>query len=126
MLNDAELVAFLATLDLEAANASYESLLGLPVIDANDFAVVYDANGTQLRVTKVDRLQTAPFTVLGWRVENIFERVAALRSGGVPAMRYDGMQQDDDGVWIAPSGTRVAWFKDPDGHTLSLQQEPAA
>ncbi|HEY2806701.1 MAG TPA: hypothetical protein VGI92_12660 [Gemmatimonadales bacterium] len=28
----------------------------------------------------------------------------------------------DDEVWLAPSGTRVAWFKDPDGNLLSLQQ----
>ena len=26
------------------------------------------------------------------------------------------------GVWKSPSGARVAWFKDPDGHTLSLTQ----
>lgn len=125
MLEDAELVAFVATRDLSRARTFYESVLGLRVLEANEFAVVYDANGTQLRVTQVNELEIAPFTVLGWRVENIAERLAALRSVGVPATRYDGMRQDDDGVWIAPSGTRVAWFTDPDGNTLSLQQEPA-
>jgi hypothetical protein len=62
--------------------------------------------------------------VLGWQVENVSERLVALRRAGVKATRYDSMEQDEDGVWIAPSGTRVAWFKDPDGNTLSLQQEP--
>jgi hypothetical protein len=30
------------------------------------------------------------------------------------------MVQDDLGIWKAPSGAQVAWFKDPDGHVLSL------
>jgi catechol 2,3-dioxygenase-like lactoylglutathione lyase family enzyme len=97
-------------------------VLGLRVLEENDFAVVCGANGTQLRLTRVEQLQTAPYTVLGWKVENIAERLAALRAAGLSAKRYDGMQQDGDGVWIAPSGTPVAWFTDPDGNTLSLQQ----
>jgi hypothetical protein len=27
-------------------------------------------------------------------------------------------------VWTAPGGARVAWFPDPDGNTLSLQEDP--
>jgi hypothetical protein len=34
--------------------------------------------------------------------------------------RYDSMEQDDVGIWTTPGGDRVAWFKDPDGNTLSL------
>lgn len=125
MLSDADLVAFVPTLDLAVAREFYEKVLGLRVVEESVFAVVYDAAGTQLRVTRVERLETAPYTVLGWRVENISERLAALRVAGVPAKRYDGLQQDEDGVWIAPGGTQVAWFNDPDGNTLSLQQEPS-
>jgi hypothetical protein len=40
----------------------------------------------------------------------------------VPFTRYDGMSQDEDGIWTAPSGDRVAWFADPDGNNLSLTQ----
>jgi catechol 2,3-dioxygenase-like lactoylglutathione lyase family enzyme len=125
LLSDAELVAFIPTRDLEAAKEFYGRTLGLDVVEENDFAIVFDANGTQLRVTRVEQLRPDPFTVLGWRVADIAERIAALRSAGVSATRYDEMEQDDDGVWIAPSGTRVAWFADPDGNTLSLQREPA-
>ena len=32
------------------------------------------------------------------------------------------MKQDDLGIWRSPSGAQVAWFKDPDGNTLSLTQ----
>ena len=125
MLGDAELVAFVPTRDLAAAKSFYRSVLGLRIVAESDFAIVFDANGIQLRVTRVQHLQPAPFTVLGWRVVNIDERLAALRTAGVSATRYDGMAQDADGVWVAPGGARVAWFKDPDGNTLSLQQEPS-
>jgi catechol 2,3-dioxygenase-like lactoylglutathione lyase family enzyme len=120
---NADLVGFVATRDLEAAGAFYGSTLRLPLVEASGFANVYDANGTQLRVTLVTSLANAPYTVLGWRVENIARTIAELQAAGVRFKRYDGMDQDENGVWIAPDGTRVAWFSDPDGNILSLQQE---
>jgi catechol 2,3-dioxygenase-like lactoylglutathione lyase family enzyme len=126
VLERADLVAFVATRDLDAAGAFYGSMLRLPLVEANEFARVYDANGTQLRVTLVEALAEAPYTVLGWRVEDIAETAAELLAAGVQFKRYDGMDQDDNGVWVAPGGTRVAWFSDPDGNTLSLQQEPSS
>ena len=126
MLGSADLVAFVATRDLEAATAFYGPILGLPLVEANGFARVYDANGTQLRVTLVESLARAPYTVLGWRVEDIAQTTAELRAAGVEFKRYNGMDQDENGVWVAPGGTRVAWFADPDGNTLSWQQEPGS
>lgn len=124
MLGDADLVAFVPTRDLSVAKEFYEQVLGLRVVDESELAVVYDANGTRLRVARVDQVTIAPYTVLGWRVDNIAAQLAMLRRAGVTPRRYDGMQQDEDGVWMAPSGTRVAWFSDPDGNTLSLEQQP--
>ena len=126
MLGSADLVAFVATRDLEAAAAFYGPILRLPLVEADGFARVYDANGTQLRVTLVESLAQAPYTVLGWRVQDIAETTAELRVAGVEFKRYDGMDHDENGVWVAPGGTRVAWFADPDGNTLSLQQEPGS
>jgi hypothetical protein len=37
-------------------------------------------------------------------------------------MRYEGFDQDEVGIFRFPDGTRVAWFKDPDGNLLSLTQ----
>jgi catechol 2,3-dioxygenase-like lactoylglutathione lyase family enzyme len=124
MLGDADLVAFVPTRDLTVAKQFYEQVLGLRVVDESEFAVVYEANGIRLRVARVDQVTIAPYTVLGWRVDNIAARLAMLRRAGVTPKRYDGMQQDEDGIWTAPSGTRVAWFSDPDGNTLSLEQPP--
>ena len=76
-------------------------------------------------MTLVDRIAEAPYTVLGWRVLDIVA-IRALREAGVVFMRFEGMTQDEFGVWIAPGGSRVAWFADPDGNILSLQQPPAA
>ena len=42
---------------------------------------------------------------------------------GVVFERYDGMNQDELGVWTSPSGARIAWFRDPDGNVLSITQD---
>ena len=126
MLASAALVAFAPTLDLATAEAFYGTVLELPVIDRNPFAVVFDAHGTWLRVTRVESLAPAPFTVLGWQVDDIATTIAGLRERGVVFNRYDGFEQNEDGVWAAPSGTKVAWFDDPAGNNLSLEQNPAA
>ena len=75
-----------------------------------------------LRVATVKELSPAPYTVLGWNVTDIAEAAQALRSSGVLFERYPGMTQDELGVWASPSGAKVAWFKDPDGNTLSISQ----
>jgi extradiol dioxygenase family protein len=124
-LGDAHLVAFVASCDLEEADRFYGEVLGLCLLEASEFARAYDANGTQLRVTLVDQVTEAPYTVLGWRVVDIVVTIRALRKAGVVFKRYEGMTQDEDGVWIAPGGSRVAWFADPAGNVLSLQEPPA-
>ena len=91
------------------------------------FAKLYDANGTQLRVTLVESPAHAPYTVLGGRVEDIAQSIAELEAAGVRLKRYEGIDQDRDGVWVAPGGTRVAWFSDPRTGTLSrCSRNPAA
>jgi catechol 2,3-dioxygenase-like lactoylglutathione lyase family enzyme len=122
MLAAAEFVAFVATRDLERAGRFYGDLLGLELIESSPFSNVYDARGTRLRVTLVDDLVLAPYTVAGWRVGDIASTMRELRAAGVTFRRYEGMAQDHDDVWTAPSGARIAWFADPDDNTLSLEQ----
>jgi catechol 2,3-dioxygenase-like lactoylglutathione lyase family enzyme len=124
MLGSRDLVAFLATTDLERARSFFVDVLGLRAVEVTPYACVFDGHGTMLRVTLVEELHPAPYTVLGWVVPDIAAGVAELAARGVAVRRYDGMGQDDLGVWTAPSGHRVAWFADPDGNTLSLQQAP--
>ena len=108
--------------DLERARAFYEGTLGLTVDEVNDFACVLRGGGTMLRVTRVDTLTPQPFTVLGWAVDDIHAIGSALRARGVEFLRFDGMDQDELGIWTAPSGGQILWFHDPDGNTLSLTQ----
>ena len=124
MLADADLVAFVGSTDLEAAEAFYGGVLGLELVESTPFAKVFDAHGTQLRVTRVDAVAGAANTVLGWRVLDLDGKVATLRERGVEPKRYAGLEQDESGAWTAPGGSRIAWFADPDGNTLSLQQNP--
>ena len=124
-LAGAALVGFVATTDLDRAEAFYRDVLGLRHTETSPYACVFDANGTMLRVTLVPELAGAGYTVLGWRVDDMAATVARLASRGVVFHRYDGMSQDESGVWITPDGAKVAWFGDPDGNTLSLTQFPA-
>ena len=125
MLSGEELVALIATRDGARARAFYEQTLGLRVVSDDDYALTLDANGTRLRVQKVAELSPHPFTALGWVVEDMAATIDELGARGVAFQRYPGMDQDQRGVWRSPSGARVAWFKDPDGNTLSLTQMPA-
>ena len=122
MIADAELIAFVPSTDLARSRAFYEGVLGLPLAEESAFAVAFDARGTQLRVTAVSQRVAAPYTVVGWGVPDIAGAIAALTARGVAFARYEGMDQDADGVWQAPSGARIAWFRDPDGNVLSLTQ----
>jgi catechol 2,3-dioxygenase-like lactoylglutathione lyase family enzyme len=122
MLESSSLIAFAATANPAAARAFYEQALGLRVVEQNDFACVFDANGTMLRVTTVTEVIRAGYTVLGWQVADIEAAVQGLAAKGIAFTRYDGMDQDDNGVWTTPGGDKVAWFADPDGNTLSLTQ----
>ena len=122
MLQVRAVIAFAASADLRQARAFYEQVLGLRLVEQNDFACVFDANGTMLRVTAVAEVARPGYTVLGWRVPDIAATVRGLTARGVAFLRYDGMDQDENSVWTTPAGDKVAWFADPDGNVLSLTQ----
>jgi catechol 2,3-dioxygenase-like lactoylglutathione lyase family enzyme len=124
MLGDCEVMAFVATAHPNRALSFYRDTLGLELLEDSPFALVFRAERTTLRVQKVPQFSPLPFTSLGWRVTDIRAAVQALARRQVSFERYDGMGQDTLGIWLAPSGAKVAWFKDPDGNTLSLTEFP--
>jgi catechol 2,3-dioxygenase-like lactoylglutathione lyase family enzyme len=124
VLREARPIAFVATTDPDRALAFYRDVLGLALVADEPFALVFDLAGTTLRIAKVEHLVPQPHTVLGWVVEDVAAAVAGLRAGGVEPVRYPGMEQDGEGIWRAPGGALLAWFRDPDGNTLSLTQLP--
>jgi catechol 2,3-dioxygenase-like lactoylglutathione lyase family enzyme len=122
MLAASDVIAFVSTTDLDRGRAFYEQALGLRVVEQNHFACVIDAHGTMLRLTAAAAVATPGYTILGWQVTDIAAAVASLTGRGVIFNTYDGMDQDDTGVWITPGGDKVAWFADPDGNVLSLTE----
>ena len=122
MLGSTRIMAFIPTRDATKARAFYEGLLGLRVVSEDQFALVLDANGIMVRVTKVPEFKPQQFTILGWAVPNVEQAVSGLQERGVNFERYGFEGQDDRGIWAAPGGAKVAWFKDPDGNVLSVSQ----
>jgi catechol 2,3-dioxygenase-like lactoylglutathione lyase family enzyme len=124
MLGSNKIVAFVPTRDSVKARAFYEGTLGLKFIFEDAFALVLDANGIRVRVAKAPEFKPAPFTILGWEVSGIENIVADLMKKGVRFEKYGLPGQDEQGIWSAPGGAKVAWFKDPDGNILSVSQHP--
>jgi predicted enzyme related to lactoylglutathione lyase len=122
MQPSAELVAFVPATDLERSRSFYESVLGLIIGEMTPYACVARSGHTTLRITLAEGWEPQPFTVLGWTVEDIRAELAGLRSQEIDPLRFDGMNQDAEGVWTAPGGAQVAWFTDPDGNVLSFTQ----
>lgn len=124
MLENQELVAFVPIRNADTARAFYRDKLGLNLFFEDNFALVFDAGGVRLRATLVGDFQPQKFTVLGWQVTDAEAFARQLAGAGIPLERYPGLQQDELGIWTAPGGAKVAWFRDPDGNILSISQHP--
>lgn len=122
MLGTADLVAFVPITDALRAREFYEGKLGLRFVNDDGFALVFDANATRLRAVKMKEVKPPQFTVLGWEVRSIEKAITSLRDRGVHFEIFGFLRQDELGIWTAPSGDRVAWFKDPDGNILSISE----
>ena len=122
MLETSEAVAFLPTEDLDRAELFFHGVLNLELMSRSPYATVFQVGGATLRVTKVDGLRPQPFTVFGWLVADLRTVIRELRGKETDMLRYEGLTQDDDGVWTTPNGDLVAWFHDPDANVLSLTQ----
>lgn len=120
------IVGFVLTTKPEEAKAFYAGKLGFKFLQDDGFALVFDANGVMLRVSKMKEFTPAQYTVLGWEVNDIGSAVNELVEHSVVFERYEFMHPDKQGICTFPTGDKVAWFKDPDGNVLSLSQHVAA
>jgi len=115
-------ISFVATVKPAESRYFYETVLGLTCLSDDTFALVFEVGQTTLRIQKVESVPQVNHTVLGWEVSDIETSVEKLFSNGVRFERFVQLPQNELGIWHAPSGALVAWFKDPDGNTLSLTQ----
>jgi len=118
------MVGFLTTTNPERARAFYSVILGFRFVTDDGFALVFDANGTMLRIAKAQAFTPAQGTVVGWQIDDMPGAVVELKEKGVVFEQFNlpFLKQDPDGVWTAPGGDQVAWFKDPDGNVLSISK----
>lgn len=123
-LADARPVAMIVTRDRQVAEPFYAETLGLRRLPGDAFAALFDLAGVTMRLTEVPDHKASAHPVLGWEVPDIRAAVEALTATGVTINIYEGMGQDELGIWTAPDGScKVAFFNDPDGNALSLTQQ---
>jgi len=124
MLASAKMVGFVPTKDYDKARAFYEGQLQFEFISLDQFALVVRAGEHMIRIAKISNFTPLQGTILGWQVENIESVVTWLKERGVSVEKYPFIQDQERGIWSAPGGTKVAWFKDPDGNILGISQHP--
>ncbi|HXU21245.1 MAG TPA: VOC family protein [Verrucomicrobiae bacterium] len=122
MLSAGKLIGFVPTRDSTRAREFYEGKLGFQFVSDDPFALVMRAGKNLIRIAKVKDFTPAQYTVLGWEVENIEVIVKWLQERGVVFEKYPFVQDQTLGIWTAPNGDEVAWFKDPDGNVLSVSR----
>ena len=121
MLTTFPINGFVRITDPERSRRFYEQTLGLAFDYENPYVTVFRSGNSQIIAQKVKEFAPVPATVLGWEVKDIEKGVSALRQSGVVFEKFEGMDQDERGIWKSPAG-KVAWFKDPDGNILSVSE----
>lgn len=122
MLSEPTITAFLPTIMPKEAKRFYMDILELKLVSEDDYALEFEGGGVFLRITIVEEFVPHPFTVLGFKIEEITSQVNSLNRKGVEFVKFNSLNQNDLGIWTSPSKAQVAWFKDPDGNLLSLTE----
>jgi catechol 2,3-dioxygenase-like lactoylglutathione lyase family enzyme len=122
MLGSMNLIAFVPIKNPEKSRAFYEGVLGLRFVKDDGFALVFEAHGIMVRAAKMKDFTPLQYTILGWQVTDIENVVRGLSNRGVHFEIFGFFKQDELGIWTAPTGDKVAWFKDPDGNILSVSE----
>ena len=122
MLNSCKMTGFVLTKDYEKARAFYEGKLGFEFVSLDQFALVMKTEQNMIRISKVPDFTPLQSTVLGWEVKDIVAVAKWLAGRGVAMEKYPFVQDKELGIWSAPGGAKVAWFKDPDGNVLGMGQ----
>lgn len=117
-------ILFVASAKHGEALTFYRDVMGFELTEDTPFALAFDADGTMLRVQKVEGHTPYPFTAIGWQVEDIVAECDRLAQRGAEFLHFPHFEQDQRGIWTTPDGARVCWFHDPDGNTLSLTEFP--
>jgi len=122
MFENAEVQTMLPVKDLKAAERFYEEILKLKrVASMPDTATVYQSGRARLCVYRSEFAGTNKGTAALWEVGDVENTVQELKAKGVTFEHYDMPGLTLKGDIHAAGDFRVAWFKDPGGNILSVQ-----
>ena len=123
-----KVAAAVAVSDMDRAREFYEGKLGLSVgIDSGDNVQYQCGEGSVMHVyLSPEHGGKSTATLAGWGVDDIEEVVDELTSRGVTFEHYDEgpIITDERGIATFEGDAKVAYFRDPDGNTLSIAQAP--
>lgn len=122
MFDTGKMVGFVPTKDYEKARAFYEGKLGMEFVSLDQFALVMRAGGNMIRIVKMPNYTPLQGTILGWAVPDAMAAAKWLASRGVALEKYPFVKDQETGIWEAPGGSKIGWFKDPDGNILSISE----
>jgi len=121
MLGDTPFGANIPVRNVEDARRFYEGILGATPVRVQEAEIIYRAGNTRFGIYQTEAAGRAEHTLGTFSgVEDIEATVSELRSRGVTFQEYDlpGFKTVDGIAQFGPE--RVAWFKDPDGNILSI------
>jgi catechol 2,3-dioxygenase-like lactoylglutathione lyase family enzyme len=121
-LRDCDVVANVAVKDLAASKDFYQNKLGLELTDDHDFGATFKSGNTQLFVYPTPKAGTAQSTCAHWRVKDLKKITDDLTAKGIEFEHYDYDGAQYDGPIHILGGMKAAWFKDPDGNVLGLNE----
>jgi catechol 2,3-dioxygenase-like lactoylglutathione lyase family enzyme len=108
--------------DIPKARQFYGETLGLRVSEENGLLQLHIAGDRDILVYPKEDHTPATYTMLNFPVDDLEAAVDQLAARGVRFERYEGVEQDDKGIFRG-QGPPIAWFKDPAGNILSVLRQ---
>jgi catechol 2,3-dioxygenase-like lactoylglutathione lyase family enzyme len=127
MLADSEVTAIVPVSDIDRAVEFYGNVLGLEMqarrqdLPENREAEFRTRTGTLLAYESLGAGQSR-HTIAGFRVPDIDAAVSTLRDRGLIFEEYDTPDLKTENGIASMGDVRAAWFKDPDGNILAVEQ----
>jgi len=120
-LSSGKMFATIAVKDLEVAKKFYGGKLGLNQTDQSpDDGLMYNSAIGQLFVYTSSTAGTNQATCASWKVNNIESEVNDLKTKGITFEHYDIPGATWEGDISVMGSLKAAWFKDPDGNILGI------
>ncbi len=124
MLNNSPIAAVLPAVDLDTEKKFYTHKLGLKLSNlTTKDALIFDTDGgAGLVIYKRDKPTKADHTVAGFMVDNLESAMMELKDKGVVFEDYNLPNIKTVNGIATMDGVKSAWFKDPEGNILALNQ----